>query len=245
MNNRSDSTPKPQAALGVHEKAMEIFLSREEKDRKALDLPCGEGASAFSMVEKGYSPICADIELDHFRVPGLLCEKVDLNQKLPFADHSFDDWVCIEGIEHIENPHHLIREARRILRPEGRLLLSTPNVLSLKSRYYTLRFGYPVHFDLMIKKEQEIGGGLTVQHLNPISFIEIRYILEENGFFIRRVEANRFEERHPIRYGIISRFLVRRRAMKQDRPEEAALRRFLGSKTLLYGEILLVEAVKK
>ncbi len=245
IDDRFNPDPKPQAAPGVHEKAIEIFLTGKGIDRNVLDLPCGEGAMALSLLEKGYKPVCADIEPQHFKIPGLSCEKVDLNQRLPFPDHTFDDWICIEGIEHIENPHHLVREARRILRPGGRLIISTPNTLSVKSRYFFLRFGYPVHFDLMMKKEQEIGGRLTIQHLNPISFIELRYILDENGFAVGRIEANKFERRHPLRNALISRLLVPKRSLKQDSPEEGALRRLLASKVLLYGEILLVEAIKK
>lgn len=239
------SLPRPKASIGVHEKAIEIFLTRSGFDHKILDLPCGEGAMALSLVERGYQPFCADIEPAHFKVPGLSCEKVDLNKGLPFPDNSFDAWICIEGIEHIENPHHLIREASRILRPGGRLIVSTPNTLSVKSRYYTLRFGYPVHFDLMVKREQEIEGRFTVQHLNPISFIELRYLLEENGFAIKHIGANRMESRHHIRHAIISWLFIRKRPLKNDSLQEVEFRRLLATKNILYGEILLVEAIKE
>lgn len=244
-SNQFFTGPQPQAAVGVHEKVMEIFLSSERLDREVLDLPCGEGAMALSLIEKRYRPVCADIEPDHFKVPGFSCIKVNLNESLPFRTKSFDDWICIEGIEHIENPHHLIQEANRILRPGGRLILSTPNTLSVKSRYYFLRFGYPVHFDLMVKREQQIRAKFTVQHINPISFIELRYILNEYGFAINRIEANKFENRHRIRHAFISRFFVQRRPYKKDSQQETELRRLLASKTLLYGEILLIEAVKQ
>lgn len=239
------SPPKPQASKGVHEKALEMILEKTGSNRRILDLPCGEGAMAFSLIQKGFNPVCGDIEPSLFKVSGLLCEKVDLDKGLPFSNHSFDDWVCIEGIEHIENPHHLIREARRIICPGGRLILSFPNTLSVKSRYYTLRYGYPVHFDLMMKKEQKIGDKLTVQHLNPISFIELRYILEEAGFTMGRIEANKVESRHPIRNAIINRIFVKKNYKKGDTSAETKLRHLLGSKTLLFGEILIIEAIRR
>jgi SAM-dependent methyltransferase len=46
---------------------------------------------------------------------------------IPFPDHSFDFVVCFETVEHIEDDGKFMREIRRVLRPAGQLLLSTPN----------------------------------------------------------------------------------------------------------------------
>src|SRR5579871_6643105 len=51
----------------------------------------------------------------------------DLNAPLPLADASFDLIVAIEIIEHLENPRATAREWRRLLRPGGTLVMSTPN----------------------------------------------------------------------------------------------------------------------
>jgi SAM-dependent methyltransferase len=50
---------------------------------------------------------------------------------LPFPDHSFDLFVSFETIEHIEDDVSYVREARRVLRPDGTFLCSTPNRLVL------------------------------------------------------------------------------------------------------------------
>lgn len=49
---------------------------------------------------------------------------------LPFADASFDVVTCSEVLEHIRTPQRALDEMRRILRPGGRLLLSTPSMLN-------------------------------------------------------------------------------------------------------------------
>lgn len=46
---------------------------------------------------------------------------------LPFADGSFDCVVSFQVIEHIERDALFVAEARRVLRPGGMLILSTPN----------------------------------------------------------------------------------------------------------------------
>jgi len=51
---------------------------------------------------------------------------------LPFADASFDNVVAIETLEHLRDPSRAIAEFTRVLRPGGRVLVTT-------------RFCYPIH----------------------------------------------------------------------------------------------------
>lgn len=58
--------------------------------------------------------------------------RVDLEfDKLPHKDGSLDWVVCCEVLEHMEiDPMFMLSEVNRVLKPEGRLLLTTPNVVS-------------------------------------------------------------------------------------------------------------------
>ena len=56
----------------------------------------------------------------------------DGNAKLPFGDEIFDTILCSEVLEHLSNPGALFSEFQRILKPGGRIILSTP-------------FMYPLH----------------------------------------------------------------------------------------------------
>jgi len=47
-------------------------------------------------------------------------------QSLPFNENLFDTIICIDVIEHVTNPHQMIGELVRVLKPEGVLILSTP-----------------------------------------------------------------------------------------------------------------------
>jgi SAM-dependent methyltransferase len=58
----------------------------------------------------------------------------------PFADHSFDIVLCCEILEHlIMHPSHMLAEIHRILKPGGYLLLTTPNIASLKNAILLLK----------------------------------------------------------------------------------------------------------
>jgi SAM-dependent methyltransferase len=57
---------------------------------------------------------------DHFYV-------ADITHGLPFDDKVFDMVFMLEVLEHVENPSLCLREIRRVLKPQGKLILSVPN----------------------------------------------------------------------------------------------------------------------
>jgi 2-polyprenyl-3-methyl-5-hydroxy-6-metoxy-1,4-benzoquinol methylase len=54
-------------------------------------------------------------------------EKRDLNQKLQYKDEAFDIILCLEVLEHLEEPYNVISEFFRVIRKGGLLIMSTPN----------------------------------------------------------------------------------------------------------------------
>jgi SAM-dependent methyltransferase len=49
------------------------------------------------------------------------------NDSLPFGSESADYLVCLEVLEHLEDATHFFTEAARVLKPDGRLIISVPN----------------------------------------------------------------------------------------------------------------------
>ena len=77
---------------------------------------------------------------------GLACRFADLTAPLPYKAETFDVVLAVEVVEHLENPWAFMREAVRTLRPEGFLIITTPNVSSIPSRLEYLRSGVLPYF---------------------------------------------------------------------------------------------------
>lgn len=92
------------------------WASKEPKDAMLrMSRISGLGMNA---VELG-----ANSQLDDFAVHNLNVE----DPKLPFEDETFDAVTCVGGINYLTKPVDVIREARRVLRPGGKLVLGFSN----------------------------------------------------------------------------------------------------------------------
>lgn len=103
-----------------------------------LDLGCGAGYGTALLAEQGVSAHGIDIAPDavEFARQKYSSSKIAFSEasatSLPFPNESFDLITAFEVIEHLEHWDQMLAEARRLLRPGGIFLVSTPN-----KAYYT------------------------------------------------------------------------------------------------------------
>lgn len=114
----------------------------KNKNASILDIGTAGGEFVKQLSRQGYRDIYS-VDIHDFRsVKEGEFRAVDLNyENLPWEDESCDAIIgwCI--LPHLENPHNFIREARRVLKKEGLLFLTQPNIFSLFSRWRFFRYG--------------------------------------------------------------------------------------------------------
>jgi SAM-dependent methyltransferase len=102
----------------------------------ALEAGCGAAGLTGILAKRFYSVVALDADLDRMILAQKHCEELGLTnvmllcafgESMPIAQDAVDFIACIEVLEHATSQRDLLSELRRILRPGGRLYLTTPN----------------------------------------------------------------------------------------------------------------------
>jgi len=104
--------------------------------RRVLDLGCRYGALTRWYLD-GNDVVGMDVDREALAEAaklGIETHWGDVEEAFPFPDASFDVVVAGELLEHVREPGAVVGEARRVLRPGGRLVASVPNAFRFKNR---------------------------------------------------------------------------------------------------------------
>ena len=104
------------------------------KGKIVIDIPAGKGETSriLKNIECDIRPY--DLFPEFYEYDKLTCMKADLANKLPVEDSSADIIICQEGIEHVPNQLFVLQEFNRVLKKEGILILTTPNISHLRAK---------------------------------------------------------------------------------------------------------------
>ena len=123
-----------------------VKLANVSKHDSVIDVGCGEGY-ILSLLPKAKKSIGLDIsKVALNRAKKFLQNRKDIElllgdgQNIRFEDDSFDVVICSEMLEHIPNPHAVIKELHRILKPNGNLVVSIPDESRIKQIMQIVKF---------------------------------------------------------------------------------------------------------
>lgn len=169
---------KPITMPGTHKNFLKYFkkFSYTKKNR-ILDVGAGHGAFTKTLFDMGYDVSACDLFPEIFMFDKIECKKTDVTKQFPYPDNSFDIAIAIEVSEHIIGHELFFRELSRILKPNGQLYLSTPNVLSLKSRIRYLFRGFNYSFGPL-----EMSNYDGLQHVSSLTLDQYNYVAIKSGF---------------------------------------------------------------
>ena len=122
------------------ELAVGLLCERLPAGALVADLGAGGGDVAALLAARGLRPVACDAVPDAGRAAldaGFPAVALDVGEELPLRAGSLDGVFAGEIIEHVYDPLSLLREIRRVLRPGGVLVLTTPNLATAQDR---LRF---------------------------------------------------------------------------------------------------------
>lgn len=144
-------------------------ISKLVKGDNILDVGCFLNPNPYL---KGYVIGC-DIRYMETPKNYLSFFQIDLNKEnIQIKDKYFDSIILGDVIEHLENPSKMLRECFRLLKDDGRLIISTPH----SSHYWEI-----------IKNYLQIFKDTNNEHLNAWSVIDFKRLLRLHNFKVRKI----------------------------------------------------------
>ncbi len=149
-----------------------FLIPKLEAGSKILEIGVGNGEISNWLIEK-YEVYCLDISeecLDKLNNKIKAKFKLDLEkEKIPVEDNFFDAVICFAVLEHLKNFNEALIEIKRVLKNEGLLFASTPNISWLPFRLKFLFGMCPEDFH-------------TADHVNFWNLKRFKKIFMDNGF---------------------------------------------------------------
>lgn len=160
----------------ITRKKIDNFLSKYATEEKILDI--GSGGSSYNI----FFPNRFTFDIDPERKP----EVIGDIHKMPFQDNEFKAILCTEVLEHLYDPKKAIEEMKRILKPGGKLILTT-------------RFMFPIHdapIDYFRYTEfglKELFKDWEIENFQPeVGSIETIAVLLQRIIFQVKFKGNKF-----------------------------------------------------
>lgn len=185
----------------------QFLICQFKKGDRILDYGCGPGG-LLKLLKLNFSSIhlygCdtnKEIIKNNLKDPQI--KDVDFSlvksgQKTKFKNSFFNTIFLLDVIEHSQKPEDIIKEIRRIVKKNGKLILNTPDRLSivLDPKFYGSIFNF---FPFNIKRPL---GKVYMEytHKREFSYVEIKKILEKNGFKIINTNRKDFWSKIPWFY---------------------------------------------
>lgn len=120
-------------------------LARFGQPGRLIDVGCGAGSFLAEARQQGYAVVgqeVADFFAEYGRSHHNLSILIGELEDLDLADHSFDVATAFDVIEHHPYPKQMLQEMHRLLRPGGRIMISTHDIGNLFARWYGAKWRY-------------------------------------------------------------------------------------------------------
>lgn len=171
-------------------------LIQSGSGKNAVDVGCGPGYFSRELSRRGFKTTAIDTGRENLESAKNYAAETDLGHATSILSRQMDDHydlaLSLELIEHMPKDHgkQMLEEIRRVLKPDGRLIISTPNRYSVEGLggYY---WGEKI-------RGWEKWTAWESTHVHIYSSIEILRLLRATGFIVDRVIGYYYEGPFPL-----------------------------------------------
>jgi SAM-dependent methyltransferase len=162
------------SSVAIYLAAVALLDELRSPAETLVDVGCGQAALRAHLGSRCARYVGADVFVHEGLPADVEFLRVDLDSgRVPLPNGCCEVVTCLETIEHVENPRALVRELYRLVRPDGLVILSTPNQLSILSKLSLVVKNEFVHF-----QERP---GLYPAHITALLEVDLVRISREVG----------------------------------------------------------------
>lgn len=156
---------------------------KDRQNIKILEIGCADGSFSSVLKDEGYDVFAVDISekaIENAKKNGLQATVVDIERGINFQRDFFDIVIAAEVIEHIYDTDFVLNEIKRVMKKDGYLFITTPNLASLKNRVRLLLGEYPQYSEFRIGDNQ-------AGHIRNYTPKVLKQQLEQHGFAVKKI----------------------------------------------------------
>ncbi|MDC0766044.1 class I SAM-dependent methyltransferase [Streptomyces sp. HD] len=194
----ASGTPRSRRQARMLAEALGAGAEAAGRTRTILDIGCGDGTAAATAAPflPGHRIVGIDWSQDALRrartrIPYAVRGELT-DGGLPFRSGAADAVLFSEVIEHLVDPDAALDEIRRVLRPGGHLMLSTPNLAAWYNRALLLAGVQPVFSEVSLRAIHGRPGREVVGHLRLYTARALREFVAASGFEVVRLAGAPF-----------------------------------------------------
>lgn len=176
-------------------------IKSELQNKVVLDIPAGNGVTTEILLENGAKVEPFDLFPEYFMLKNIECKRADIVDKIPVVDNYADMLICQEGIEHFSDQLKTFKEFNRVLKENGKLLITTPSYSNLVSKFSYLLFESetakkmpPNEIDDIWMSDKTITSEIYHGHIFLIGLQKLRILAKLSGFRIKEIRYIRISK---------------------------------------------------
>ncbi|NOU19790.1 MAG: class I SAM-dependent methyltransferase [Bacteroidales bacterium] len=176
-------------------------IREELRNRIVIDVPAGNGATTEILLENGAKVEAYDLFPEYFMLKDIECKRADIVDKIPVTNNYADMLICQEGIEHFSDQTKTFKEFNRVLKLNGKLLITTPSYSNLASKFSYLLFESentklmpPNEIDDIWMSDKNVTKEIYYGHIFLVGLQKLRVIAKLSGFKIKEIKYLRLSK---------------------------------------------------
>ena len=128
---------------------IEDFLPSLNGDEKILDIGCGHGGVSEELIKRGFSVTGLEINddaINSLKNKGFTAIKKDITKPLEL-NNKYDLTMLLDVLEHVFEPYQLLKEAKKVTKADGYIIVSVPLYFDIVDRIKILFTGSVISMD--------------------------------------------------------------------------------------------------